>query len=92
MRWVFAAVLILGMLMLVAWVMLRASKGRDFDSLLISRGPQVIAAAVAFGMGGLSAAYAGWNLGPATLAAAGAAALAAWYAGTGGQPGGKDQS
>jgi multisubunit Na+/H+ antiporter MnhB subunit len=87
MRWVFALSLILGMLALILWAMVqgkqRSRPGRGVNAA------RAIAAAVAFGMGGLSAAYAGWSLWVATLVAAGVAALAAWYAGTVATPGGE---
>ena len=89
MRWVFAVSLIAGMLALVGWVMLQGSSSRE-PNPPATRAPTVIAAAVAFGMGGLSASYAGWNLGLATLVAVGAGALAGWYAGARSSPGGED--
>ena len=92
MRWVFAVSLILGMLALIGWVLLSGTRGRSPDQRWGSRGRQTVAAAVAFGLGGMSAAYAGWKIGLATLAALVAAALAAWYAGTVGNPGGGDQT
>ena len=82
MRWVFAATLILGMLTMIGWAMVQGNRSSASDLRRRVNTSRVIAATVAFGMGGLSAAYAGWNLWLATLAALGAAALAAWYAGT----------
>lgn len=87
MRWVFALSLILGMLALIVWAMVQGKQRSRPDRGV--NAARAIAAAVAFGMGGLSAAYAGWSLGLATLAAVGAAALAAWYAGTFATPGGE---
>ncbi|MDH3259705.1 MAG: hypothetical protein OEM84_01895 [Acidimicrobiia bacterium] len=88
MRLVFAVSLVLGILALIAWVLFwgRRSSGPYHRG---SKPQQAIAATVAFGMGGLSAAYAGWSLGLATGAAVAAAALASWYAGTVGAPGGE---
>lgn len=89
MRWVFALSLIIGMVALIVWAMLAAGQRLRPDRS--AGGSRAIAAAVAFGMGGLSAAYAGWNLWLATLAAVVAAALAAWYAGIVATPGGEDR-
>jgi hypothetical protein len=91
MRWVFAISLVLGMLALIAWVMLLGTRRSGSEARWRSWAPLVVAAAVAFGMGGLSASYAGWNLGWATMAAVVAAALAAWYAGTIDVPDGEDR-
>ncbi|MDR9450415.1 MAG: hypothetical protein RI637_04270 [Acidimicrobiia bacterium] len=82
MRWVFAVSLVLGMFALIGLVMLRGSRGKSSDRWQWGWGPSAVAAAVAFGMGGLSASYAGGNLWLATLAALVAAVLAAWYART----------
>jgi hypothetical protein len=89
MRWVFAVSLIAGMLALMGWVMLQGSRSRE-PNRPATKAQKVIAAAVAFGMGGLSASYGGWSLGLATLVAVGAGVLAGWYAGTRGSPGGED--
>jgi|RifCSP16_2_1023846.scaffolds.fasta_scaffold95600_2 hypothetical protein len=89
MRWVFALSLVLGMLALIGRVMLEGARGRGSDQRRSIMARQAGAAGVAFGMGGLSAAYAGWKLGLATVAAVVAAALAAWYAGMTGSPGGE---
>lgn len=82
MRWVFAISLVLGMFALIGLVMIRGSRGRNSDRWQWGWAPSVVAAAVAFGMGGLSASYAGWNMWLATPAALVAAVLAAWYART----------
>jgi hypothetical protein len=82
MRWLFAVALVLGMVALIAWAMVQGGRGpgvRQSESVRRS-----IAASIAFGMGGLSAAYAGWNLWLATVGAVAAAAAAAWYAGRAG--------
>ncbi len=78
MRWVFALALVLGMVALIAWALLQGRVAERRPGPAAIRG---IAASVAFGMGGLSAAYAGWNLWLATVGAVAAAAVAAWYAG-----------
>ena len=91
MRSVFAVSLVLGMFALIGFVMLRGSRGRGSDRWQWAWAPPVVAAAVAFGMGGLSAAYAGWNLWLATLAALVAAVLAAWYARTVDAGGGEER-
>lgn len=79
MRWVFAIALGLGLLALIAWAMLQGGRGSERPrGANAQRG---IAASIAFGMGGLSAAYTGWNLWLATVGAMAAAAVAAWYAG-----------
>ena len=78
MRWVFALALVVGMVALIAWTLLQGRVGERRPGPAVIRG---IAASVAFGMGGLSAAYAGWNLWLATVGAVAAAAVAAWYAG-----------
>ncbi len=89
MRWVFALALILGMLSLIGWSMLHGKRAGRSDQKSQTRTPRAIAAAVTFGMGGLSASYAGWSLGLAIVVATAAAALAAWYAGTVTAPGGE---
>ena len=89
MRWVFALSLILGMLAVIAWVMIAGSRDGSADPPRSIKVRQAVAAAVAFGMGGLSASYGGWNLALATVAGVVAAALAAWYAGRAGPTGGE---
>ena len=89
MRWVFAISLILGMLALIVWAIAQGSERRGPGRGVSAA--RTIAATVAFGMGAMSAAYAGWNLWLATLAAVVAAALAAWYAGTVAMPGGEER-
>jgi hypothetical protein len=86
MRWLFAGSLLLGMLALIA---LMLQQGLRRGGGPISRPARwIVAGAVAFGMGGLSAAYAGWHLAPASLAAVAAGAVAAWLAGGTGRRGG----
>ena len=86
MRWVFAISLLLGLLAMIAWVVMARTGANQARAI---RPRQAIAAAVAFGMGGLSASYGGWDLALAALAGIGAAALAAWYAGRSGPGGGE---
>ncbi len=92
MEWVFGLFLLLGMLALIALVTVEAvrSEGPTPRTRRLMR--QGVAGAVAFGMGGLSAAYAGWPLGWATLAAASVGVLAAWYARAIGHYGGEGSS
>jgi hypothetical protein len=82
MRWVFAVALIVGMLALIGWTVMQGNRNGGADQRRGARAQRALAAAVAFGMGGLSASYAGWSLWLATPAALAAAGLAAWYAGT----------
>lgn len=79
MRWVFAVSLIVGMLGMIAWAM---TGGNASGPPRGAKRQQLIAAAVAFGMGGLSASYAGWSIWPASVVAVVAALLASWFAGT----------
>ena len=90
MRWVFAVSLGLGLLALIAYLILPGTRDQGSDGRSGSRVPQLLAAAVAFGMGGLSGSYAGWDLWIATLAAVAAAGLAAWYARTANRSGNQD--
>ena len=92
MRWVFALSLVLGMIALIGWVLFSGTRQGGPDRRWGVKGRQWVAATIAFGMGGLSAAYAGWKIGWATLAAVVAAAAAAWYAGAIGNSGGEGQS
>lgn len=83
MRITFGIALLIGVLALIAWVGARGLGISRFDpeERFGVTGRRVVGAMVAFGMGGLSASYAGWNLWLATGAALIVAALAAWYAG-----------
>lgn len=71
MRWVFAASLAIGFALLVI-VLLADLNNRRMRI--------VVAALVAFGIGGLSAAYAGWPAAAAVLAALVASGVLGWYA------------
>jgi hypothetical protein len=82
MRWVFGVSLIAGMLGMIAWAMTSGKRANASGPPAGIRGQQMIAIAVAFGMGGLSASYAGWSIWLAAVAAVAAASLAAWFAGT----------
>jgi hypothetical protein len=73
MTWLYGGALVLGMLALIAWALLQSSSGGDTTATSDKLVPQLIAGAVAFGMGGMSASYAGWN----PWAAAGASLTAA---------------
>lgn len=85
MRAAFAISLVLGMVGLIVWVVGRAlgetAAGLDPEKRFGRTGRRTIAALISFGMGGLSAAYAGWPPWPAIAVAVIAAALGAWYAG-----------
>ena len=75
MTWLYAASLVLGMLGLILWALRQAPQEGHLQTGSNARGPQVIAGAVAFGMGGMSASYAGWGPWPAAGAAVVAAGL-----------------
>lgn len=86
---VYAVVLIVGVMALIAWIFMTvlagniASPNLDPEHRFGIAGRRVVAAAVGFGMAGMSAEYSplgiAWPL-ALVLAVAGAAA-AAWYAG-----------
>jgi hypothetical protein len=73
MTWLYGGALVLGMLALIAWALLQSSSGGDTTTMSDRRVSQLIAGAVAFGMGGMSASYAGWS----PWVAAGASLVAA---------------
>ncbi len=76
MRALYAASLAVGLVMLIGWV---TSRGLRRGALPQGRLPQVIAAAFAFGLGGLSASYAGGSPAMHVSASIVAAAVAvAW--------------
>ncbi|MGZ5383816.1 MAG: hypothetical protein ACXW1Y_09375 [Acidimicrobiia bacterium] len=89
MRWVFGIALVVGILSMIGWAMLPGRRTTDPGRMSQKRAPQVMAALVAFGMGGLSASYAGWSVGLAIVASFVAATLAAWYATRITSPGGE---
>lgn len=86
---VYAVVLVVGIVALIAWIFLTVLAGNvdrpglDPEHRFGLRGRRVVAAAVGFGMAGMSAEYSplgiGWPL-ALVLAVAGAVA-ASWYAG-----------
>jgi hypothetical protein len=73
MKWLYAVSLVVGMLSLIVWALRQSVRRGDSGTQGDSWGPRVIAGAVAFGMGGMSASFAGWN----PWVAAGAAVVAA---------------
>lgn len=73
MKWLYAVSLVVGMLALIVWALRQSARRGDSGTQADSWGSRVIAGAVAFGMGGMSASFAGWN----PWAAAGAAVVAA---------------
>lgn len=83
MRIAFGIALLAGVVALIVWVGARGLGIARFDpeERFGVAGRRVVGAMVAFGMGGLSAAYAGWNLWLAVAAAVAVAALTAWYVG-----------
>ena len=89
MTWLYAVSLVAGILALIIWA-LRRSSAREPSETSGVLDPQVIAAAVAFGMGGMSASYAGWNPWPAAGAAIVAAGLGVMLARSGGAVGERD--
>lgn len=86
---VYAVVLIVGIVVLIAWVFLTVLAGNidrpsiDPESRFGVAGRRVVAAAVGFGMAGMSAEYSPLDIGwPVALALAVAGGgVAAWYAG-----------
>lgn len=86
---VYAVVLSVGIVALIGWIFARSfatgtDRARvDPESRFGIRGRRVVAAAVGFGMGGMSAEFSPRNLSwpVALLAAVAGAAAAAWYAG-----------
>lgn len=89
MRAVFGVALGLGFVAVLAWIAAVAVAGSvpgwenvNPDTRLGLLGRRVVAAVFGFGMAGLSAAYAGWPMAVATLAAVGGAAVAAAVAGS----------
>ncbi len=87
MRTVYAVTLGAGSMALLAWIGLRGLVANlpglarvDPERRWGTRGRQVVAALVGFGIAGLSSAYAGWPAAGTVAAAVAAAAGAAWYA------------
>jgi len=85
MRGVYGVALVVGFIALIAWVIAVAASRTDTgnpEQRFGVRGRRVVGALVAFGMGGLSAAYGGWPAWAAAIAAFVAAGAAVWYVGT----------
>ena len=73
---VFVVSLAVGVVALSWWIVAEAKRGASPRAVLIRR---TISALMAFGLGGLSASYAGLNLAVASLLAIAAAAAMVWY-------------
>lgn len=80
---IYAIVLTAGFIGLVAWIVavalsasVEGKSGLDPETRFGGRGRMAIAAAVGFGMGGMSATFAGWAVLPSLVAAVGAGVLA----------------
>ena len=78
MNFVYGVALIVGFIALIVWVIGRFVPN-GLDERLVAR--RIVGGLIAFGMGGLSASYAGWA--PLVALACGvlAAGLVAWYVG-----------
>ena len=74
MRYLYAGLLVTGFGLALAWAIVEAWSGRDEGGR--KRLPPLAAGLMAFGLGGLSAAFAGWP-GPVHVVAAAASAAAA---------------
>jgi len=85
MRAAYGVALVVGLTALIAWVIgvavSRNDAGNPEQRFGLS-GRRVVGALIAFGMGGLSAAYGGWPPWAAIIAASAAAGAAIWYVGT----------
>ncbi|NIA25151.1 MAG: hypothetical protein GWP04_06230 [Gammaproteobacteria bacterium] len=85
MRAAYGVALVAGLTTLIAWVIAvavsRTGAGNPEQRFGL-RGRRVVGALIAFGMGGLSAAYGGWPAWAAIVAAVAAAGAAIWYVGT----------
>ncbi|GBD84644.1 hypothetical protein BMS3Abin02_01038 [bacterium BMS3Abin02] len=85
MRAAYGVALVVGLIALITWVIAVAASRTDIGSpeqRFGLSGRRVVGALIAFGMGGLSAAYGGWPPWAAVIAAGTAAAAAIWYVGT----------
>jgi hypothetical protein len=89
MVWVYAAALLAGLLMLLAWVAAGAVaawvdgwESADPERRFGAAGRFVVAGSIGFGMAGLSASFAGLHPVLAFIAAAGGAAALVWVART----------
>lgn len=85
MRAIYGVSLVVGFVALIAWVIAVAASRTDSgnpEQRFGLKGRRVVGGLVAFGMGGLSAAYGGWPAWAAVAAAIVAAGAAIWYVGT----------
>jgi hypothetical protein len=82
-RAVYGVSLVVGFVALLAWILAVGFDGKfNPEERYGLAGRRVVGGLVAFGMGGLSAAYGGWSLALSLLAAVVAAGVVAWYVGT----------
>jgi hypothetical protein len=83
---VYGIAVLVGIVGLLAWIMMSAYAGNvgrpgaDPEERFGLRGRVVVAAVLGFGMGGISAHYAGWPPFAAVIAAVVAAVAGSWYA------------
>lgn len=83
MRAAYGISLVVGFVALIAWILAVGFGGRwNPEERFGLTGRRVVGGLVAFGMGGLSAAYGGLPPTAALAAAVAAAAVVAWYVGT----------
>lgn len=85
MRAIYGVSLVVGFVALLAWVIAVSASRTDAgnpEQRFGLKGRRIVGALVAFGMGGLSAAYGGWPEWAAIVAAVVAAGAAVWYVGT----------
>lgn len=78
MKAVYAVALIVGFVALIVWIV-GTFLPRGVNERLLAR--RLVGGMIAFGMGGLSASYAGWSSWGALGAAVLATGLVAWYVG-----------
>lgn len=78
MNFVYGIALVIGFVALIAWVIGRFLPNGINEGVVARR---VVGGLIAFGMGGLSASYAGWHPLGALAAGVLAAGLVAWYVG-----------
>jgi CHASE2 domain-containing sensor protein len=82
-RAVYGISLVVGFLALLGWILAVGFEGRlDPEERFGLPGRRVVGGLVAFGMGGLSAAYGGWSPTLSFLAAVVASGVVVWYVGT----------
>lgn len=78
MKAVYAIALLAGFIALIVWIV-GTFRPRGVNERLVAR--RLVGGMIAFGMGGLSASYAGWSPWGALGAAVLATGLTAWYVG-----------